>query len=615
MWTSVKWSVHNSSFTCSVRKDDKQKIITFPKNKCILLNLPLSFGDEKDCITSLKDIFSTSQVDNLGTTFYKVIYPDNIEIPKDDTVKDIKVLDSTVSTLLFNNGLQYHQQFDDDNKPSDELTPEDFIPRVCFWNLEFICDGKPNPQINPVYFVATHNNIDDKITIHTFLSNNFIADMSSENIEIISYKSECTMLEALVKEIFKYDLDVGYETSNLHWPYLIERLKVLNSKIFDHFKVVDERRIESDTLDHVDMSTFFKVAYPQFSNYTLDYVSRYLLKKSQPAIDRQDCLKFFNIIEKAPSFQALKLIDNIINTVKLSAMTIKELWNISGPCYSYLVNQTDIPYSLVGSGAEIEAFILRTHPQLLLGLQASIESRLPMPYLDRTISQQNVNIYSLGSFMIQGLKDSEDELGRKFASLLENISSYVWIIKAIFLHPQIETASILNYQNLIGVTKDLVFMTGAMEDEALEAFDYFLPITTGSWIGKNISNDTYTYHGISPQTRHSFPHAKKVIEGYIDQMIEKRGIPADKFVSKFGSFILRDLYITTTITQYNLLEYRDILTEEQMQSIMRGNQVKLSYLRCTEDKIVNELEYKGQKPDLVYYSNELYKLIARIPLF
>lgn len=625
MWTSTKWTTDETSLSCVVRKGAQRKVIKFPLLKIVLVDMPLSLGNKEDCIELLSTMFSTDSVFHVHGNVYKILCSTDIPKVSLETFRQIKVLEPSIHSLIAEYQFRYHTTFNDEGQaqPEDESTPK-YVPRICFWDLETAIPaskGFPNPNLNPIIAASFCTNYSPDIEIYTTLPQVYV-----RNTNAIHFATELEMLEHLFQQIMLNDIDIGYFTSGFDWPYLIKRLNLLGSKVFDKFdcKVKSAKRmtsygtrtyetVESQLLDHVDLFDFAQVAYSHLERQRLEDVAQHLLGRGKVDFSYAEISRLSELPE-VPTEELLALVGKFINYSAVDAQLVKDIWGLVSSVYSYIVQTTGVAYSEVGTSTEAQAYLMNFHPELLLGPQcfdSKASGRLHDPYIDRNL-YKGVTMYSLCPIMIDAMKKSSDAVTQELGTHLESYP-FIWTVKYLFTHPRLQPAKILEHGGIIGMTPTVVYATVKLPYEHLATYEYFVPVATGSWIAKN--GDSFVYYGMSKSTHHPFPLARRGVELLIDAYINGVKVPNLRtYVAQIPDITTKDLTISVKISKFNVEKYRHLLDSQVYNDIVEGNTelVPVEYVHTTRG-LVRVDRLTTHEVDLKFYSEELYRILQRIP--
>jgi hypothetical protein len=593
MWVSTNWSINKNSLLCSMRRNNERRIVSFSSPTTILLDVPTSLGD--DIPNMLQDIFSTTNVSLLGGTIYKVTISRSSNPIPTEAFRQFRILYPSVSNSLAMWGMKYHSFFDDDNNIQPPPMEFSYIPKTCFWELGF--------HEEQIVTIGFGTNYTPNITIMTTLELKHC-----HSIVAINFETELEMLEKLFEQIIDHDLSVEYIPL---FSKLISRLRVLGSKIPETLNKIENNtatpsgmvrteQLGTHNVDHVILSNMVSVSYPSLRTENLFEVGKHFFQRtgSDPSgyINMDDVSTF-------AGFTAY---------VSKSTQIVKDLWGLLLPCYNQIVTSMGIKYSEVGTCAEIDGFLINNAPELLINDKISQDRNHPM-YFDLGI-YRNVFIYNMIPIMINALKSSQDPLTSSLGALVENYP-YFWIVKSLFENPRLQPEKILDSEGIIGVTPSLVFSTVKLPFSISQEAEHFIAVASGSWIVKN--KDSFSYHGIAKACSHPFPLVKREVEilirRYLDH-IEVGNLPS--YVSKIIDIKAEDLVMNVKVSSMNIEKYCNLLTENEIKDISEGSLVPIKIINVKKGEKSESIRINNfidQQLDLSYYSEELYKVLRRIP--
>lgn len=631
-WIATRWSFNDESFSVCLRKGKERTIVSFP-SVCTLL-VSVSQGINEDAVDILRSIFSTDKVIPLGDTYYKVNFSPEVDINTGilDGFRDVIRMEHSVPTQLSEFGFSFHQAFDESFTPKDA---EKYEPHVCFWDLEVeIAEHKgfPDARVNPIIMASICDNITNKTRLLTTIPEAYTDGIIIPDAEIVPFNSEREMLEALFQSLLEYDIDVGYFSEQFDWPYLIKRLEILGSNIIEEsgckhstirsqsFKGMSDNFICVDcpTTDHVDLYKFCAEAFSHLPNQKLNTIAKAFLGRGKNDVEITELSKLRNL-PTTPSFSLKKLVNQFMEYAKKDAVLVREIWNILYPSYRYFTDTLGVPYSEVARGDEYKSLIYRTQPALFFGSQNQVDSRIPSSSMN-VGRYQNVHIYSIGMYMLAAMRSSTDQITREFYDIIKGVQ-YSWLIAGIFLHPKIAPRPMFEGSVVIGNNDKLVYTTAVLPGaQQLEEHQQFFGICTGSWIAKNITTDQFTYHGIANSTRHPFPLAKRAVEIYINKLIKGEKIvlstKGGSFPIDFGEITMQELIMKAGVTAYNLNTYRELMSEEEIAGLSKGetSRIDIQYVLGVGGKNIRATDgITGNSVDLTEYSKKILAILKKIP--
>ena len=132
MWTSIKWYMDKSSLICTQRRNSEKRNLNFPVSTMIIIELPSSLGNPKECVELLSRFFQTNEITELGDSIYQVKCSNQIHIKSNNLFKKHKVITPSVHSILSVNNIEYHTSFDDDYNIVKDQPLIKYVPRICF---------------------------------------------------------------------------------------------------------------------------------------------------------------------------------------------------------------------------------------------------------------------------------------------------------------------------------------------------------------------------------------------------------------------------------------------------------------------------------------------------
>lgn len=607
MWTAIKWTIDKTTISCTVRKGDQRKLISFPLSTIALVDMPSSLGAQDECIDLLSNTFATSNVTCVNANTYRVIYDGKPPDCVPSTFRNIKILKPSIANLLSIHQLHYHSVFDDSGHPI-ELTDNPnsvYTPRTCFWSIHTIPEKEnyaPIPELNPIVAVAFGTNYSPDIEVFTTLDPELIAQTNATH-----FTNELQMLEHLFTRIMSCDINVGFDLHQYEFPFLIKRLKHLKPEIFtalgceiktkeyqSEFGAHLYQFLENYVCDHVDLLQFVRVAYPYLVTHTLSEFSQHLLDRKAVEVE------FRSSVTKA------------LNAVSYNCQILKDLWNLVFQCFSYIVDKTGVAYSEVGTKTEVEAFLFRFKPELLLGPQGPTPYRLHDSYMDRGL-YNNVGVYSLCPIMVDGLKDSSDRLTQEIGNQLVEYP-FLWLVSHLFQHPKLHPNKILEHGGVVGMSSSVVFTTVKLSYPQLSSYKQFAAVATGSWIGKNDS--TFTHFGLSKACTHPCMLFKREVESIFDSYFSGVKITnIREYISTIAANEMELFVRSVRVTTSNAEKYLKLLSREDIRALSEHfvPHIKINYVmtfRGPELASTATLDIV----DKGAYSAELYRILQCVPV-
>lgn len=640
-WIAVNWKISSDSQTliCYARSitEEKRIVLNFPCLDTIIIDIPQSAGTPEENIATLSEVYSTSHVKHLSTSFYKVTCAKEfIKSIKSDTVRSLYIVPTTVYAVLNAAGLSYDQCFDNDGKAVD--TPPnsraEAFRKTIVWDLEVMIPrhaGFPSSQMDPIIMTSFCSSDDEKkVGIYTTIDKKYLVN-KLPGIDLTIFATELQLCEATLERLCEHDLDISYNGIHFDWPYLINRLLILKSPKIHSLGdvknvVVDSGRgldyvISFDgPSNHIDMLPFARAAYSQFNDHKLNTVTTNLLGIGKTGFSIS---KIRDITEQTqrnaePTQELKDLVTTLVEYSAKDAEITQSLWNTVKSTYEYIVSQTNIPFSQVGSGEEVTAILLKINPELLND-SVKAGKRIPSSYMTKGF-YKNLNMYSITNLLTQAMINSDDETTKKYGMLLNKSFPHIWIVSELFEHPRLKPKQIPEIDGTIGFSAGYVYITNKSLGIPLVIYTTFIVISTGSWIIKNAGDSRFSYHGISAVTRHPFKAVTRAVEKYVNETIEGRS-PTDLslFVSELGAMDITDITMSSKVTSLNINKYDALINETQKGALLRSEtpSITIEYIQVLENGIrtlkrLNQIT-QDVVVDAAYYASEILKILKKIP--
>lgn len=624
MSIAVNWKISTdlSTLICYTRSlsTNERKIFNF---RC----LDIIIIDTSEALETLSDVYSTSQVTHLSSTFYKVICERELtESARPDMVRSLYVVPVSIYSMLHATNMSYNQVFDDQGMailpsilPSSKegkmgkmniISPR----KTIVWDLEVIIpqhEGFPTSKVDPVIMASfCSSDYEKKVHIYTTINKKYIANI--EDISVTIFDTELQLCEALLEKICEHDLDIEYNGKQFDWPYLINRLLLLRSSKLLQLGSVDGSVVDIGNFlgqvfvmtfngpsDHVDMLPFMRAAYGYFSNHKLDTVTTNLLNQGKTGFSISTIRHITNRLASnpEPTQELIELVSSLVKYSAKDAEITQNLWNNVKPVYEYLVEKTNISYSQVGTGEEAMAILLMNNPELLREATKSVK-RIPSPYMTPG-RYTNVNMFTTANLFTESMLQSEDALTKKYGAMLQDHFMHTWIVNLIFQHPQLKPKPI-KVDQAIGFSPGYIYLHNDISGTPLNTYPSFVVISTGSWI---IKNKSFSYHGLSGATRHPFKAVRTSIEKYI--------LEGKKDTSIGG---IDDVIMTAKVTSLNLDKYRAFLNESQVSALHNSDTpwIKIEYVHLVgkKQKKVSQLT-SADIIDTAYYKAQILKILNK----
>lgn len=637
-WIAVNWKIskNGEQLLCIARnlKNVEERItLIFPCLQILIIDIAQSVGSPEECTSILSDVYSTSHVKHISTTFYKIICEKKLaRSVQHNCVRQLYSVPITVYSVLHAAGLSFNQVFDQDGKAIDYepiLSPR----KIIIWDLEVMIPqsgGFPTSNNDPI-IMASFATSDEgkKISIYTTIAREYV-DEKMEEINLTFFETELQLCEALLDKLCSHDLDIGYNTNHFDWPYLINRLMMLNTRKFDDYGKVETINIDTDRgldyvvgfncdCDHIDMLPFTKVAYGELDNHKLDTVTRSILGIGKTGFSISKIKEITNsVFNKAlPTDELKALVKTLIDYSAKDAEITLDLWDVIEKTYDHIVTETNIKYSEVGTGIEVDSIFLKMNPELLIDLKRT-GNRIHAPYMNKGF-YKDINMYSISPLMVKGMLDSEDELTNKYGLLLERTFPHPWIISRVFDHSKLLPKQIPEIDGVIGFSGGYVYVTNQAYGSPILVYPVFIAVSTGSWIIKNSDNE-FVYHGLNEATRHPFKAVTKAIEKYINECLDNKP-PTDLslFVSQLEALSLIDITSSIKITRLNIDKYSSLIDEKQKEALetCKTKWINVDYLQVIENNIsimkrVDQITDK-MTFDLNYYAMKILRILKKLP--
>jgi hypothetical protein len=605
MFTTSKWKQNKYGTTCFLRDTGKgQKIIDLTKYKVAIIDVPQSMGDsEEERINYIKEILSTERVEHIENQYYKAIMSSNYSpvLDNSNVFRNIYVVPDNIGITTQIMGVDYHSNYIGGELEKTTYTHK---PRVCFWNLEVEVsdtDVFSDSKVNPITMISYASNTLTNVELYTTLPEKY-----TTRVPCILFEQEKDMIEHLYINLKRNDIDCTYGGCSFGWPYLIERLRQTGSNIIEESK--DEvitvenltsfyEAIDSFSLDHFDLMSFFKVAYPHFKNHKLSTVAEQIVKSKKIRFDIKDLKKLMVSNMTSESTQELQdLATNFMTYSIQGTQLLMDIWDKMYPYISNIVSTTGISYSMVGTQGESIAFMYKHKPQMLLSCNNKDMSRIPKPFMDPGV-YNNVYQYDFIDSMINALISSEDHNTSEMGRILTNYR-FAWIVKEVFLNPMMKPNRIIPHDNVIGITQNSFFVNFQLvldgnKVEPISTHKKIIVISSGSWI--SIEDNFFHYNGYHPSCNHENKLIKYMVEAFITKNRSMSEEEIKTIIPNFNMFKIDDFSSVKKITFFNYEKYTDVLTEEQVKKIGSDSStwIKIRYLHLSNGRMSTLIDAKA----------------------